>query len=84
MVYNYSKIEFYTDYDNMDVVISNALIILNSIEYNDILIERKLENKSNAGDITYQLEGPQGNDFSRYLEEYIPKEENEISLPTEE
>ena len=88
IVYNYSKIEFYADDENLDTVLSNALIILNSIKYNDNLIINMLGDKTNSGiDITYQLEGPKGDgsSFSKYLNEYVPDDEEEttIELPTE-
>ena len=90
MVYNYSKIEFYVDYDNMDMVITDSLIILNSIKYNDNLINGMLGDNSNTSmDISYQLDGPRGDGstFSKYLEEYVPNDEDsgsEIELPTDE
>ena len=85
MVYNYSKVEFYSDYDNIDSIIASMLIIQKSIKFNDILIADTLENKTTTkGEINYQLDGPQGNDFNRYLEEFIPKEDNEVELPTDE
>lgn len=89
MVYNYSKIEFYVDYDNMDTVVSNSLIILNSINYNDNLIKNMFESGvNNSMDISYQLNGPRSDDssFSKYLEEYVPNDNDEVSieLPTEE
>ena len=87
IVYNYSKIEFYTDEENLDIVLANALIIVNSIKYNDNLIINMLRDKTNSGiDITYQLEGPKGDgsSFSKYLNEYVPDdEETTIELPTE-
>ncbi len=88
IVYNYSKIEFYTDYNNLDGMLAYSLIILKSIKYNDNLIDKLLSNGSNTSmDISYQLEGPVGdkNAFSKFLEEYIPEEDDEeIVLPTEE
>lgn len=91
IVYNYSKIEFYCDYDRLDEVTSRALIILNSIIYNDNLLERTLGDSSNTSlEISYQLDGPKGDGstFSKYLEEYIPTDDvdddNDVELPTNE
>ena len=89
MVYNYSKIEFYTDYYNMNTIVANSLIILNSIKYNDNLIERLLgSSNSEKMDINYQLSGPSdnGSTFSKYLEEYVPNDNEDVSieLPTDE
>ena len=49
IVYNYSKIEFYSNYYDMPYIISNSLIILNSIKYNDNLINLELDIVSNDG-----------------------------------
>ncbi len=88
VVYNYSKIEFYVDEENLDVSLAKSLIILNSIQYNDNLITNMIASNINSSmDITYQLEGPKGDgsSFSKYLNEYVPDddEENTIELPTE-
>lgn len=92
IVYNYSKIEFYVDYDRLDTVTSKALIILNSIIYNDNLLENTLGDSSNSSmEISYQLDGPRGDgsSFSKYLEEYVPTDDEnddngDIELPTNE
>lgn len=84
IVYNYSKIEFYTNEENMPVIISNCLIIINSIKYNDVLIELELDGLVNSGmEIKYELDKPKDSisTFDQYLQEYIDDTEEEIVLP---
>lgn len=89
IIYNYSKIEFNGTSDKLPKLISLSATILNSIQYNDIVIERILEN--NSGDfsnVKYELDKPENasSSFSEYLEEYIQDEDNENSnkiLPNE-
>lgn len=89
IVYNYAKIEVYTDEYNLNNIITLSSIILNSIEYNDTVIEKLLDDNRNTGnDITYNIDKPEdaSSDFSKYLEEYITEEEADASselLPDE-
>lgn len=89
IVYNYAKIESYVkDYDLVDVI-SYSTIILNSISYNDTLIDNiilKGENYSN--ELVYEIDKPSGSEskFSEYLQEYVQDtsdEEIEDILPEE-
>lgn len=84
IVYNYAKIELYTDYKNLNNTIIMASIILNSIDYNDTIISGLIDDEMiSYSDITYQLGVPDSNDsFSKYLEEYI-QEEQAVELPEE-
>ena len=87
IIYNYSKIEFYSDYDNLPVILANALIIQKSIKYNDTLISLELESNTNDGrEVKYELEAPKETEstFSQYLQEYVAKEEVEVVLPDED
>ena len=80
IVYNYAKIESYVkDYDLVDVI-SYSTIILNSISYNDALIDNiilKGENYSN--ELVYEIDKPSGSEskFSEYLQEYVQDTSNE-------
>lgn len=80
IVYNYAKIESYVkDYDLVDVI-SYSTIILNSISYNDTLIDNiilKGENYSN--ELVYEIDKPSGSEskFSEYLQEYVQDTSNE-------
>ena len=84
IVYNYTKIEFYTNSDDLAVVLANALIIQNSIKFNDELISVELENRTSEGrELKYELDSPKNTEstFSDYLQEYVPEEEVDVELP---
>lgn len=77
IVYNYAKVEVYANKDNLNNIISLSSIIIDSIDYNDIVIEKLLDdNKNNGTEITYKIDKPEGanGDFSQYLEEYISED----------
>ena len=89
IVYNYARVEFYSSKDDLSKNIILSSIILNSIEYNDVVIEKILEgNLGEFSEFTYELDKPEdaSSNFSQILEEYVQKEdeieENEI-LPGE-
>ena len=84
IVYNYAKVEFYTNEENLNSLITYSMIILNSINYNDTLIESLLKDNSvTNSEIAYELDGTsQNNSFSQLLSEYINVEE-ETNLPDE-
>ena len=87
IVYNYSKIEFYSKLEDLPVIMANSLIIQNSIKFNDNLISMELGNKSNEnGNIKYELDKPDDSEstFSRYLQEYVTEEEDKVVLPDED
>jgi len=87
IVYNYSKIEFYSDYNNLPIIVANALIIQKSIKYNDTLIGLELESTTNDGrEVKYELESPKESEstFSQYLQEYVAEDETEVVLPGED
>lgn len=87
IVYNYSKVEFYCDYDNMSLIISNSLMILNSIKYHDNLIKLDLDNSANDGrELKYELDKPDDSEstFSQVLQEYVEPEETDVVLPDSE
>lgn len=87
IVYNYSKIEFYAEIENLDFILANALIIQNSIKFNDSFIELELDGIFNEGkEIKYELDKPKDSEstFSKYLQEYVAEESNdEVVLPDE-
>ena len=85
IVYNYAKIEAYCDSKDLNVMINYAMIILNSIDYNDITIESILNNNNvNSSEISYEIKGPNNdNGFLQYLEEYVESDEEEELLPIE-
>ena len=84
IVYNYSKIEFYSSEDDLPVILSNSLIIINGIRYNDNLIKIELDKTASEGrDIAYELDKPDSSEstFSQYLQEYVEPEEEQVVLP---
>lgn len=87
IVYNYSKIEFYSNEVDLPVVLSNSLMILNSIKYNDKLIMLELDDEINDGrEIKYELDKPEDSEstFSQVLQEYVEPEETDAVLPDSE
>ena len=88
VVYNYSKIEGYVEKKMINKVITLSSIILNSIDYNEMVIEKILEGDlGQFSEFTYEVDKPEGasSNFSQYLEEYVQKddEEKEEKLPGE-
>lgn len=84
IVYNYAKIEFYTNEEDMPIIIANSLILVNSIKYNDNLIKIELDNTISDGrEVKYELDKPNDSEstFSQYLQEYVENEETENVLP---
>ena len=83
--YNYAKVEFYTEYSKLNKMITLSSIILNSVDYNDIIIEKVLEGDlGKFSEFTYEVEKPEdaNSNFSQYLEEYVQKDNTE-QLPDE-
>lgn len=84
IVYNYSKIEFYSTYEDMPVIIANSLMIVNSIKYNDNLIKIELDGTASEGrEVKYELDRPKDSEstFSKYLQEYVEVEKTDVVLP---
>lgn len=86
IIYNYSKVEFYSDMEDLPVIMANALIIQKSIKFNDNLISMELEsNISDGRELKYELDSPKDSEsnFSEYLKEYVSEEEPDVELPDE-
>lgn len=86
IVYHYSKMEGYVPKEKLTKVITLSSIILNSIEYNDTVIEKVLEGDlGQFSEFTYEVKKPDGasSNFSQYLEEYVQKEDETEQLPDE-
>lgn len=84
IIYNYTKMEFYSDIDDLSFIVANSLIIQKSIKYNDSLIKMELENNIGDGrEITYELDGPKDNKsmFSDFLQEYVDPDSEKVELP---
>lgn len=81
LVYNYAKIEAYVPEMKIDDIITNGMIILDSIEYNDKLIKKILDDEYISGvDKEYKIKKPKDAEsrFSEYLSEYVQSEESKI------
>ncbi len=82
IVYNYAKIESYVTKTKIESTLANSMIILNSINYNDNLIKKLLEEEHDLGvDKEYKIDKPTDatSKFSEYLSEYV--EEKESTVP---
>ena len=82
--YNYSKIEFYANEEDMPFIMTNCLIIVNNIKYNDNLIKKELDNAASDGrEVKYELDKPKDSEstFSQYLQEFVEPEESDVVLP---
>lgn len=81
IIYNYAKIESHVSKEKLNEVIANSMIILNSIDYNDNLIEKILEDEYYSSTAEeYKIRKPDNttSKFSEYLSEYVVDEETVI------
>ena len=81
IVYNYAKIESHVPKEKIKEVMANSMIILNSIDYNENLIEKILEDEYYASVAEeYKIKKPDNTEskFSEYLSEYVVDEETVI------
>ena len=84
IIYNYAKIEAYVKEDEINGILTNGLIILSSIDYNDNLIKKRLEDDYNIGtEKEYKINKPEDakSKFSEYLSEYVEGENKQEDLP---
>lgn len=87
IVYNYAKIEFYTSEEKLPIILSNCLTMVNSIKYNDNLIDMELKNTTDGGrEVKYELDKPKDSEstFYQVLQEFVEEEESEVVLPDSE
>lgn len=81
IVYNYAKVETYVPKTKIDTILANSMIILDSIDYNDNLIKKILDDKYfSSVDKEYKIKKPKDakSKFSEYLSEYVQDEESVI------
>lgn len=84
IVYNYTKIESCVKNIDIKTVLTDSLIILDSIEYNDKLIKKILDEGYLSGaEKEYKIDKPEGTEskFNEYLSEYVGEEEQIPELP---
>ena len=82
IIYNYAKIEAYVKEENMEKVLANSMMIINSIDYNNNLIKSIIKNDYNLGiEKEYKINKPDDSTsrFNEYLSEYVQYEETGIS-----
>ena len=78
IVYNYAKIESYVNEYEIADVLTYSMIILDSIEYNDKLIENiLLDDHYSSSFKEYKIKKPENTEskFSEYLSEYVGEDE---------
>ena len=81
VVYNYAKIETYVEEYELADILSYSMIILNSINYNDNLIEKILQDDYYSSSFKeYKIKKPEDAEskFSEYLSEYVGEEDSII------
>ena len=81
VVYNYAKIETYVEEYELADILSYSMIILNSINYNDNLIEKILQDDYYSSSFKeYKIKKPEDAEskFSEYLSEYVGEEDSVI------
>ena len=78
LCYNYAIIEVEVDESNLRYAISRGIIILNSIEYNDLIIEKYItENDLDISETIYKVPEPSIKDDSKDILEYIEPDDIE-------
>ena len=82
IMYNYAKIEVMVDEEDLNEAITNAMIVLTSVQYNDsvlknLAIETTLNYKDENVDIFKSKSngGSEKSNFLEYVEEYDPTED---------
>lgn len=81
IIYNYAKIESYCAKSEIKDVLANSMIILKSIDYNDNMIKKILEDEYfSSVDKKYKIKKPDNTEskFSEYLSEYVQDEESPV------
>ena len=81
IIYNYAKIESTVKKSDINKVLTNSMIIINSIEYNNNLIKDLLEEENTISSTKeYKIDKPKDavSKFSEYLSEYVAEEESTV------
>ena len=84
IVYNYAKIESYAKKSEIGKILTNSMIILDSIDYNETLIKNIIDDEYSIGaDKEYKINKPKDAEskFSEYLSEAVQEEGNVPDLP---
>jgi len=82
IMYNYAKIEVMVEEENLKDSVSNAIIILSSINYNDKMLKNlNHENVLNYNEETidiFKTNGRDNSNFLKYVEEYDTSSETAV------
>lgn len=84
IIYNYSKVESYAKKTEINKILTNSMIILDSIDYNETLIKNIIDDEYSIGaDKEYKIDKPKDAEskFSEYLSESVHEEEFVPELP---
>ena len=84
IIYNYAKVESYVKKTEINKILSNSMIILDSINYNDTLIKNIIDDEYAMGaDKEYKIDKPKDAEskFSEYLSESVQEENVVPDLP---
>lgn len=84
IIYNYAKIESYVEESEINKILANSMIILDSIDYNEILIKNIIDDEYSMGvEKEYKIDKPKDaqSKFSEYLSEDVQEEEVVPDLP---
>ena len=72
LCYNYAIIEVEVEEEDLKYAISRSIIILNSIKYNDLVIEKNIvEDNIETGESKYSIPQPENKSSSKNVLEYI-------------
>ncbi len=75
LCYNYAIIEVEVKESNIRYAISRGIIILNSIEYNDLIIQKYIGNNDiDNAETVYKIPEPKDKDSSKNILEYMREE----------
>lgn len=84
IIYNYAKIESYVKESEINKILTTSMIILDSIDYNEVLIKNIIEDEYSIGaDKEYKINKPKDAEskFSEYLSEAVQEEDTLPDLP---
>ena len=78
IIYNYAKIETYVKETEINKILTTSMIIIDSIDYNEKLIQNIIEDEYEIGtDKEYEIDKPEDAEskFSEYMSENVQEDE---------
>ena len=77
LCYNYAIIEVEVEQDELRYAVSRSIVILNSIKYNDLVIEKYINDSDlDSSETEYKIPEPKNKNESRNILEYIEEYED--------